>query len=157
MRLYNDNELVKEFGEAGDWSNFSKIDLPFPMKIAWDKSKKINSTWCHKKIAKSLQYALKEILDHYGYERIVELRIDLFGGIFNYRKMRGSRTKWSRHSWAMAIDLDPERNALKTKAPKATFSQKEYKAMLDIFEMHGFLNYGRVKGFDWMHFEYAKR
>jgi hypothetical protein len=67
--------------------------------------------------------------------------------------MRGSKTKWSRHAWGIAIDLDPARNGLKTKKPIAQFSKPEYKAMIDIFTKHGFIGYGPAKDYDWMHFE----
>ena len=67
--------------------------------------------------------------------------------------MRGSTTKWSRHSWGIAIDLDPARNGLKTKKPTAQFSKPEYKPMLDMFARNGFISYGVDKDYDWMHFE----
>lgn len=156
MRLYKDTELESEFGRPGDWSNFRKLDLPYPMRIAWDLNKTVNTLWCHKKIINQLHCVFEDLLTVYGLEKLQELGIDLFAGCYNYRKMRGSRTKWSRHSWAIAIDLDSARNALRTKAPLAQFSKPEYRPMMQIFEKHGFINYGVAKGFDYMHFEIAK-
>jgi hypothetical protein len=70
--------------------------------------------------------------------------------------MRGSKTRWSRHAFGIAIDLDPARNGLKVKKPLAQFSKPEYKAMIDIFYANDFISYGIEKDFDWMHFELAK-
>ena len=66
--------------------------------------------------------------------------------------MRGG-SDYSRHSWGIAIDLDPERNQLKTPYLKSNFSKQEYKKLHEIFEKHGFINLGKQKGYDAMHFE----
>lgn len=157
MRAFKNNELEAEFGRPGDWSKFVKIDLPYKMRIAWDLEKYVTNIWCHQKIARALLAVFEELLQEYGYKRIVELGIDLYGGCYNYRLMRGSTKTWSRHSWAIAIDLDPARNKLRTRAPYAQFSKPEYRRFLEIFKKHGFLNYGITKGFDWMHFEFGKQ
>ena len=152
--MLNTAEIHKEFGAPGDWGNFVRIQFPYAMRIAWDLDKTIQKTWCHKDIKQPLLDVLNELLDHYGFEKIQELGIDLYGGLLNVRKKRGGRT-WSTHSWGIAIDLDPLRNGLRTRAPKAQFSKPEYKPLIDIFYKHGFINYGVERGFDWMHFEFA--
>ena len=130
------------------------MTLPFPMRLAWDKTKTINKISCHKDIKAKLYNALSEILHTYGLKKIQELGIDLYGGCFNYRKMRNGNS-WSKHSWGLAIDLDPERNQLKTPYLKSNFSKQEYKKLHEIFEKHGFINLGKQKGYDAMHFEIA--
>ena len=103
-------------------------------------------------IANNLLGVFNDILEEYGLEKIQELGIDLFGGIYNCRPMRGG-TKFSKHAWGIAIDLDPARNGLKTTFKKAQFSKPEYDKLHEIFEKHGFINLGKTRGYDAMHWE----
>lgn len=128
------------------------IKLPYPMRLSWDKGTKVTKMSCHKLVAENFTKVFNELLEVYGYEKIVELGIDLFGGCFNFRAMRGG-SDYSRHSWGIAIDLDPERNQLKETSKTARFARPEYKQMIDIFYKHGFVSLGREKNYDWMHFE----
>jgi hypothetical protein len=152
--MLNTKEIIAKYGEPGD-KHLVTLILPYPMRIAWDTKFTVKTVKCHNKIAANLMFVFQDLLDHYGIEKIKELGIDLFGGIYNYRKMRGG-SDWSRHAWGIAIDLDPARNGLKVKKPKAQFSKDEYKPMIDIFYKYGFLSYGREKNYDWMHFETAE-
>jgi hypothetical protein len=168
-RLLTTAEIMKCYGQPGDPDNLTVITVPYPFRIAWQPNKTTDRITCHKKIAVRLNAVFRDLLAHYGAEKIKELGIDLFGGCLNFRPQRGLEKKYeaalkakkfelaytylSRHSWATAIDLDPARNALKTKAPVAQFSKPEYKAMNDIFYKHGFIGYGRERNNDWMHFE----
>lgn len=132
------------------------ITLPFKMRVAWDRKSYLTKIQCHKLIADRLVDVFTDILDHYGYTKIVELGIDLYGGCFNYRLMRGSTSTLSRHSWGTAIDLDPDRNLLHETSKTARFARPEYKPMIDIFYKHGFISLGRERNYDWMHFEIAE-
>ena len=128
------------------------INLPYPMRIAWDTNVKVNKMSCHKLVADKFLAVFNELLELYGYDKIVELGIDLFGGCFNYRAMRGG-SEWSTHAFGVAIDLDPARNQLKETSKTARFARPEYKAMIDVFYKHGFISLGREKNYDWMHFQ----
>jgi len=107
---------------------------------------------CHKLVSENFKNVFQQLLDHYGHEELVELGIDLFGGCFAFRKMRGGND-WSRHSWGVAIDLDPARNTLKEGKKTARFARPEYEPMMEIFYKNGFVNLGKEKNYDFMHFE----
>jgi len=128
------------------------LTLPYPMRLAWDLETSVTRMRVHKLVKDNFEAVFNDLLKEYGYVKIKELGIDLFGGCFAYRKMRGG-SSWSKHSWGIAIDLDPARNTLKETAATARFARPEYKPMIDIFYKHGFIGLGKEKNYDWMHFE----
>lgn len=146
-------QAIAKYGKPNQAGSYLvSIKLPFPMKLAWDKNTIVKTMRCHKLVANQLIAIFTEILQVYGLAKIQELGIDLFGGCFNFRQMRGG-SDWSRHSWGIAVDLDPERNQLKETSKTARFARPEYEQMIDIFYKHGFVSLGREKNYDWMHFE----
>jgi len=147
-------EIISRFGEPNETGEgyLTTITLPYPMRLAWDKSKRVIKISCHKAVSVAFIAVFNELLSYYGYEKLVALGIDIYGGCFSFRKMRGG-TDWSRHSWGIAIDLDPENNPLKATGLTAKFAREEYKPMIDIFYKHGFISLGKEKNYDWMHFE----
>lgn len=148
------NQLIARYGRPNVTGKgyLTVIQLPYSMRLAWDTNITVTRMSCHKAIAADLLKVFNEILDVYGYDQIKKLGIDLFGGCFNYRRMRGG-TSWSTHAWAIAVDLDPARNTLKETSKTARFARPEYKQMIDIFYKHGFISLGREKNYDWMHFQ----
>ena len=146
-------QAIERYGKPNESGTYLKtITTPYPMRIAWDTDTTVEKVRCHRLVADKLSAVFKDILDHYGIEKIQELGIDLYGGCFNFRKMRGG-TAWSKHAWGIAIDLDPARNKLKETSRTARFARPEYKPMIDIFYKHGFISLGREKNYDWQHFE----
>lgn len=150
--MLTDSQIIAKYGQPGDPYNLTVIQLPYRMRIAWDLKTTVTRMQCHKLIAEPILNVFKELLSAYGYEELKRLGIDIFGGCYNFRKMRGGN-RWSTHSWAIAIDLDPTRNGLKTKKPKAQFSKPEYQKMIDIFYANGFIGLGPEQDRDWMHFQ----
>lgn len=146
------NSMVNFYGPVGE--NQTKLSLPYPMKLAWDTKTTLNRITCHKKCVEAFHNIFENALKAYGQKDITRLRLDIFGGCLNVRKMRGG-SAWSIHSWGAAIDLDPDNNQLKWGKDKATFGKKEYEEFWKIVEREGATSLGRARNFDWMHFQFA--
>ena len=152
--MLNTNQIIAKYGKPDDDGSdyLVTINLPYPMKLAWDTKTTVTKMRVHKLVADKFVAVFNDLLAHYGLKELQRLGIDLFGGCFSFRKMRGGND-YSRHSWGIAIDLDPARNGLKQSSKTAQFAKPDYKAMIDIFYRHGFLSLGRERNYDWMHFE----
>lgn len=149
-------EALKKYGQPNETGTYLKmINLPYEMRLAWDLKTKVKKMRVHKDHVDNFLGVFNELLEVYGYEKLVELGIDLFGGCFAYRAKRGG-SSWSMHAWGIAIDLDPARNKLKETSKTARFARPEYGPMIDIFYKHGFISLGKEKNYDWQHFEIAK-
>lgn len=147
------NRVREFFGHVGH--NQVKITLPYPMRIAWQTDKILNRFSCHRKVAEPLQAIFEDTLDAYGGETIRALGLDLFGGCLNVRRMRGG-SKYSMHSWGIAVDLDPARNQFRWDSSRAAFARPEYDRFWEIVEKCGAVSLGRSRDYDWMHFQFTK-
>jgi hypothetical protein len=144
-------QMEEYFGEAGgNQCTSGLVQLPFKMKLAWDKQTEISKIRCHEKIAESVQIVFEDIASKYSQTEIETHGFDIYGGCFNYRKKRGGSTL-STHAYGIAIDIDPERNALSMNHTKAYLAKAECDKFWDCWENQGFTSLGRAKDFDWMH------
>lgn len=141
------------YGRPG--TGHALLALPYPMRIAWDKGKTIQKISIHSKCAESAGRVLQRVLDHYGMAKIGELGLDLFGGCFNNRSMRGG-SALSMHAYACAIDFDPERNQLKWGRDRARLAKPDCAKFWDFWEAEGWVSLGRARNFDWMHVQAAR-
>lgn len=141
------------FGEPG--SNLTRLSLPFPFRIAWNPSQSIQSTMVNAKCAAAFSNIWRRTLEHYTFSGLRTLRLDMFGGAFNIRKMRGG-SALSMHSFGIAWDIDPERNQLKWNRGRANLDAPEYDKFWSFVEDEGGVSLGRARDFDWMHFQFAR-
>lgn len=149
----NTSDLEKYYGKVGE--NQTRIQLPYPHRLAWKTGTVVNSYSCHEKVHDSLLRVLTNVYNHYGLKQIEQLHLDLWGGCLNVRKMRGG-TRYSTHSWGIAVDYDPSHNRLKWGRDKAAFARSEYDAWWKFWEDEGWVSLGRARNFDWMHIQAAK-
>jgi hypothetical protein len=147
-------EIIAKYGKPTQNGSpyLTTIKLPYPMRLAWDKKVLVNKMSCHKLLVNNFTNVFNELLAHYGLAELQRLEIDIFGGCFNFRAMRGG-SDFSRHSWGIAIDLNPEKNTLQMRYLQSQFSKTEYAKLHEIFEKNGFINLGKTKGYDSMHWE----
>jgi len=148
----NYNSMVNFYGPVGE--NQTTLEVPYKLKLAWKPSTTLTKITCHEKVAKSLYTIFENTLKIYGEKEITKLKLDMFGGCINVRKMRGG-SAMSIHSWGAAVDLDPDNNQLKWASPKAEFSKKEYNEFWKIVVAEGWTSLGKERNMDWMHFQAA--
>lgn len=147
------NDVMGFYGGVG--MNQTMLHVPYPMKLAWDKKQKITRFSIHEKCHDSAKRVLTRVADAYSSKDISKHGFDLFGGCLNVRKMRGG-TRYSMHSWGIAIDFDPERNQLKWGRNRAYLAKPECARFLQLWEEEGWLSLGRARDYDWMHVQAAR-
>lgn len=135
-------------------SNLITVKLPYKMKLAWDIDIEVEKFQCHHKVHANVLAIFEEVKDTYSMADIKDIGLDLFGGCYNYRKMRGGN-KLSLHSWGIAIDIDPARNQLKWGKDRARLAKPDAVPFWDIVEKNCGVSLGREKNYDWMHFQFA--
>jgi hypothetical protein len=122
-----------------------------PFSMYYD-GKKIKAIQFHKKAAPALLAALNEIWDYCQHDqsKVDAAGVSKYAGAYNHRLVRGSKTKWSNHAYAAAIDLNAGENALGVS--KGTMPQ----FVVDAFCRQGAMWGGWYSSRpDWMHFEFV--
>jgi D-alanyl-D-alanine carboxypeptidase len=105
----NGNVDSKWFAE-----NVIPLIPPYDMKFSWGPP--VKQLLFHKKCRDAFGEALLNIKKLYGDQKTIEAhRMHLTGGSFMFRLMRGSSSRLSVHSWAAAIDIDPQHNPFPAK------------------------------------------
>lgn len=133
----------------------SSIEAPFDMVLAWDRSARVKKITLHEKVAQSALSVLEKVGQYYSASEREALGLNIFGGSLNVRRMRGG-TRYSMHSWGIAMDFDPERNQLQAHRPAARLSHPDAEMFWQLWEDAGWLSLGRAKDFDWMHVQAAR-
>lgn len=141
------------YGKVGE--NQAMLDLPYPMRLAWDKKVSVTRVSLHEKVVRSAERVMLRVADAYTPEQRKLLGLDLHGGTLNVRKMRGGNA-WSMHSWGIAWDFDPERNQLKWNASQARLAKADCALFWRLWAEEGWLSLGQARDYDWMHVQAAR-
>jgi hypothetical protein len=147
------NNVQSFFGNVG--TRQVMCEVPFEMVLAWDTKTKLKRYSCHELVKEPMERIWNRTLEHYGYDKIVQLRLHHFGGCLNVRKMRGG-SGWSMHSWGIAVDIDPDRNTLTMNSKQATMSKSSYDKFWEFVYDEGAISLGKERDYDWMHWQFSK-
>ena len=141
-------EYVDEKGcfDESSWcaDMLTAIQIPFPVALSWDYTRRVRSVRCHKKLAGIIGDAFHAVKRE-GFEgEIVTL-----GDFYNFRSKR-TCAKLSTHCWGISFDLNPEINIPGT---KGCISDK----LVKLLQEFGFTWGGHLKGAykDPMHFQFC--
>lgn len=141
------------YGKPGE--NLATFEIPYPLRLSWDKGTIVRKMTLNRKCGPSAVKVLEEVERTYNEAERRNLGLDLFGGSYNNRTMRGG-TAISTHAYGIAIDFDPERNGLNTKAPQARLSHADAIPFWQAWEREGWVSLGRARNFDFMHVQAAR-
>jgi len=147
------SNVANYFGQPGENQVMCKV--PFKLVLAWDKSNSLSSYSCNELVKDAMERIWQRTFDYYGYDKIVDLRLHYFGGCLNVRRIRGG-SNWSMHAYGIAIDIDPDRNSLHTTWKNSQMSKPAYKQFVEFFYDEGFINLGKERDYDSMHFQAAR-
>lgn len=149
-------QAPKVFGAAGNpQAEAGRCHLPFRHLLAWDTNQGIIQFRCHELLADVMAWVFAEAARHYGEDEYRRLRLDLWAGCFNARRVRGGNS-WSIHAYGAAVDTDSARNGLHTHTSQASLARPEYDPWWKIVEASGGLSFGKRHGRDWMHWSYVQ-
>lgn len=144
-------EFDEFYGPHGD-DNYTpptrRIGLPFTI---YYNLIPIKSLKVHKKCADSLLRVFERLAEVYPNKTLRESAGILeYNGLYNPRIKRGSLNSWSMHSWAIAIDINANKNGNRVSWPvNATMSIE----VMECFAKEGWLSAGAFWGRDAMHFQ----
>lgn len=153
LRWPRQSDVRRFYGEPDTSQVF--LDLPYRMRLAWDRDTWIDRIRLHSKVAESAGRALARVAAIYSPAEIEKHGFNVFSGSLNVRKMRGG-TRPSMHSWGIAIDFDNQRNDLHWGRDRAYLARAECKDFLDAWEAEGWVSLGRELNYDWMHVQAAR-
>ncbi len=151
------NEIIATFGDIHEYVGtdgeldprweadfLARVNLPFPLRLAWDLSRTITQMTCHRRMT-GIYASVFTSVQQSG----LQTRVASFGGCFAYRPQR-TGSKLSTHSWGIAIDLNPATN------PQGSDGDMDPE-LVEIFRCAGFEWGGDWKGKtrDPMHFQFC--
>ena len=106
--------------------NMDLVSVTIPkyldMVLAWNTNVPVTTINFHKKAAEPLEKALLKIVYEFSKEEMKTLGLNLYGGGYSYRNVRGS-DKLSRHSWAICIDINSLGNPMGVNPSKTTLAK----------------------------------
>lgn len=140
---------------AWEAKNLVKWLLPYPMFYSWDLHTPVDHIEVHGKCRDTFDAAFKAVLAELGPDYIGAHRLNITGGLGNFRTERGG-SRLSVHSWWCAMDMDPQHNNYPSHwAPNKGMIDEKFTAILKRF---GFCWRGDAahRDIDPMHFQLCR-
>lgn len=136
----------------GDWARKNLCIIDLPQLIGIQGAPNSGKIQCHIKVADSIRFLFQE-LEVLGYLD----DIHQWGGMFNPRFIRGSKTVLSNHAYGTAFDINVQWNPL-GKEPATEGQLGCLFNIVPVANKHGWYWGGHYKKRkDGMHFEYVYR
>lgn len=132
-------------------ANLVKWTPPYPLFYS-EHHAPLHTLLVHKLCVPTFDLAFKQVLGHFGAEGVKRNRLDICGGTYNFRPMRGG-SRLSAHAYGIAIDMDPDHNPF----PHRWITDGLNMDFVNIMMESGFWWRGYHGDIDPMHFQCAYR
>lgn len=132
--------------------NMVKWTPPYTIYYSDGKRTPLKTIFLHKKVVSVYTAAFTDVKNTFEPKEINDLRLNISGGAFNYRVIRGGN-RLSTHAFGIAIDMDPARNPYPKKWKEGMINRE----FCDILMKHGIWWRGHNGDVDAMHFQCAWR
>lgn len=141
--LESQSAVIARYGrpwdDADGWSKLWLAPVKLPASLA--RLTRRGELWVNRDLVDVLTVGFQQISD-----AGLSDKIETYDGCWNVRKIRGSLTQWSTHSWGLAIDLNAATNGMGV-VPVID------RGVVEIFKGLGFIWGGEFKRLDGMHFQ----
>lgn len=154
--------LIKFYGDprgsngqvSKKWFSENMVKWVPPYTIYYSDGKRtpLKTIFLHKKVVDVFTAAYTEVKNTFEPKEIDALRLNISGGAFNYRVVRGGN-RLSTHAFGIAIDMDPARNPYPKKWKEGMINRE----FCDILMRNGIWWRGHNGDIDPMHFQCAWR
>jgi len=147
-------DVAEFFGKDPRKAPMARVVPPFQMyaDYARKKNHKVSGFECHALVKDSIDRILAKTLAHYGADEIRRLNLDIFSGCRVVRRITGG-SGWSMHSWGIAIDIDAANNEFRDSWKSGKMDGPEYAAFVQFWYDEGWINLGKERNYDPMHFQ----
>ena len=132
--------------------NMVKWTPPYTIYYSDGKRTPLKTIFLHKKVVSVYTAAFTDVKNTFEPKEINDLRLNISGGAFNYRVIRGGN-RLSTQAFGIAIDMDPARNPYPKKWKEGMINRE----FCDILMKHGIWWRGHNGDVDAMHFQCAWR
>jgi len=153
LNSFYDNPRGRNGQVSQKWykENIVKWEPPYPLYYS-EGRQRLKTLLVHRLCKDTFNDAFREVAIRFSEEEIDEKRLNICGGTYNYRQMRGG-SRLSTHAYGIAIDMDPANNPY----PHPWEEGGIDKDFVAILENHGFCWRGENGDIDPMHFQCAYR
>lgn len=128
-----------------------RVTSPYPLVIAWNKNQSTSRLLVNEIVATAIVDALTDFCDNTTEQEREKSGINLYGGCYNKRKVRGG-SSWSSHAWGVSFDFNPEANRMGAKVTDTAFYKDHvHKQFANCLHRQGF----RTLEHDLMHFQFV--
>jgi peptidoglycan hydrolase-like protein with peptidoglycan-binding domain len=153
--LEQQDALTAFYGPPGE-SRLVLMDLPYPMRLAWDLGTVVRRTRCNARVKDSLGRVLAAVLAHYGIGCRACPAARPVMAVATPCATSAAAARCPPMAGASPSTLTPTTTSSSGTRPAPPLRSPQYDAWWQCWEAEGWVSLGRTRNYDWMHVQAAR-